>query len=240
MADNKFRPPPREKNALDNSKLKLYAPNAKGKMASLAIQLVKNNPRIVVYTNDPEDTVDYGKITANMDMLTFFALLQLITTAANHQGEFREKIDNKNFTWPGGQRSEKPSVVSSTIVSKDAEGVVYISISAPRRPVIKFQFGENEYHNFIKSDGTPLSKGEGSQRVALGYVSLMEKIMAHLAVVNYVEPEQKQAGGSNGGGFNRGGGGGGYNRGGGQGGGNYGGGGGQAKAEDSMDDIESW
>lgn len=235
MSDNKFRPPPRAKNALDNAKLKLYSPNSKGKMASLALQLVKNNPRIVVYTNDPEDTVDYGKITANMDMLTFFALMQLITTAANAPGEYREKIDNKNFTWGGGQRSEKPSIVSSTIVSKDAEGVVYISISAPRRPVIKFQFGENEYHNFVKSDGTPLSKAEGSQRVALGWVNLMEKVMAHLAVVEYVEPEPKQQGG--GGGFNRGGQGGG---GGNSYGGNRGGGGGKPAVEDSMDDIESW
>jgi len=238
MSDNKFRAPPRQKNALDNSKLKLYSPNSKGKMASLAMQLVKNNPRMVVYTNDPEDTVDYGKITANMDMLTFFSLLQLITTAANAPGEYREKIDNKNFTWGGGQRSEKPSIVSSTIVSKDAEGVVYISISAPRRPVIKFQFGENEYHNFIKSDGTPLSKGEGSQRVALGWVNLMEKIMAHLAVVEYVEPEQKPAGGGGFGGGNRGGQGGGGNSYGGNRGGN--GGGGKPAVEDSMDDIESW
>lgn len=234
MAQGTFKPAPRAKNALDNSKLKLYAPNSKGKKASLALQLVKNNPRIVVYTNDPEDTIDYGKITANMDMLTFFSLLQLITTAANAPGEYREKIDNKNFTWAGGQRSEKPAVVSSTIISKDAEGVVYISISAPRRPVIKFQFGENEYHNFVKSDGTPLSKGEGSQRTALGWVILMEKIMAHLAVTEYVEPEQKPEGG---GGFQRGGGGGGGNN---YGGNRNGGGGGKPAVEDSMDDIESW
>lgn len=239
MSDNKFRPPPRAKNALDNSKLKLYAPNSKGKSASLAWSLVKNNPRATVYTNDPEDTADYGKITANMDLLSFYALMQLITTTANAPGEYREKIDNLNFTWAGGQRSEKPAIVSSTIVSKDAEGVVYISISAPRRPVIKFQFGHNEYHHFVKSDGTPLSRGEGSQRCALGYVQLLEKMMAHLAVVEYVEPEQKQAAGSNGGG-------GGFQRGGqgGGGGGNFqrggGGGGGKPAVEDTLDDIESW
>lgn len=234
MADTGFRPPPRPKTCLDNNKLKLYAPNTKGKMASLGFGLFKNNPRITVYTNDSEDTVDYGKITANMDLKTFYALLQLIRTAANFTGEFREKIDNKNFTWPGGQRSEKPTVVSSTIVSKDAEGVVYLTIQAKSRPVIKFQFGEDEYHNFIRNDGTPLSRGEGSQRVALGYVTLMETMMAHMAVINYVEPEQKPQG--SGGGFQRGGGGG--NGGGFQ----QRGGGGAPKpaAEDDMDGLESW
>lgn len=241
MADNKFRPPPREKNVLDNPKLKLYAPNSKGQSAKLGWELFKNNPRIVVRTNDPEDTVEYGKITAAMDLVTFFALMQLITQAANAKGEFREKIDNKNFTWGGGQRSEKPVVVNSTIVSRDAEGVISLTVSAPRRPVIKFQFDSSDYHNFVKSDGTPLERGEASQRVALGYVNMLEMLMAHLAVVNYVEPEQKQPGGGGGGGFQRGGqgggGGGNFNRGGGN---QGGGGGGGGRVEDSLDDVDTW
>ena len=52
----------RVKNALDNRKLFLTAPvpstdpEAKGKYSTLQWMLVKNNPRMVVWTNDPADT----------------------------------------------------------------------------------------------------------------------------------------------------------------------------------------
>lgn len=233
-----FKPQPRVKTILDNPKLRLVAPNAKGKMASLSFQNTPaGNPRIVVWTNDPDDTQDYGKITAAMEPKTFFALMQLIRTAANAPGEYREKIDNMH-NWVGGQRSDKPQTVNSTIVSKDTEGVIYITISAPRRPNIKFPFMQDDYHHFVKSDGSPLEKAEVSKRLALSWVKMLESLMSILMVQQYVHPEKKDnKGGGNrtGGNFNRGGGGGNY-------GGSRGGesAGAAAGAGDDLDDLPGW
>jgi hypothetical protein len=226
MADG-FQPKPRKKIALDNNKLSMRAPNSKGKMAGLNWMLVKNNPRLVVYTNDPEDTTDYGKITAALDAPTFFAFVQLLRQAIAAEGKFREKIDNSNFTFPGGKRSETPSVVSSLIVGRDEDGLIWISVSAPRRPQIKFHFINPDFHNFLHNDGTPYTKAECSVLYAKSYATLLELVMAHLLVSEYVAPEPKPDQGGNRGGYggNRGGGGGGNS------------GGSAPKADDFGDDV---
>lgn len=229
-----FRPPPREMTLLDNRKIRLEAPNAQGKMASLSFQVTKEgNPRIVVWTNDPNDTQDYGKIQAAMEMKSFFALMRMLEEAVEAKGEYREKIDCLN-SWYGGQKQDVPKVVSSVIVTKDAEGIVALTVSAPRRPNIKFPFALDSFHNFVKGDGSPLGKAEASQRLAKGWVRFLEQVVPLLAVTKYVHPEKKDKGNGGGGGYNRGGGGG-YNRGGGNGGGGNSGGG-----DVGMDDIESW
>ena len=227
--------PPREKNALDHRKLNLSAPTPghQGKFASLIWGFHANNPRITVYTNDPNDAgadKGYGKIAANMDTPTMFAFTNLLNQVIDHEGEVKYKIENKNFIFPGGKRSEKPVVVSETWIGKDAQGVIWLSVSARDRPKIKFEFQPSDFHHFMNGDGTPFSKAEASKLWARGYVRILENLLPVLAVANYVEPPPKD-GGQGGGGYNRGGGGG--NQGGG--GGNYGGGnrGGNSGGNDS-------
>lgn len=222
-----FRPAPRKKILLDHNKFHLRAPNAAGQNASLQWQLVGSNPRITVWTNDPNDTTAGGKIEAAMGVSTLFMLLRLIKMAAESEGEFKEKVDNSNFTWPGGKRSETATVVSSTIIAKGEDGLVTICISAPRRPQIKFPFINEDFHNFVHRDGSPFTKAEASKLSALAFVDMLTPIYAALLVKEYVEPPPKDAPG---GGGNRQGqsGGGGRSYGGGGG----GGGGGRAPAND--------
>lgn len=192
MADNGFKPTPRKKNCLDNPKLNLTAVNGKNKKASLLWQLINNNPRIVVYTNDPDDQVDYGKIAAKIDAPTFFAFMNLIEAAINAEGEFKAKIDNSNYSWSGGKRAETPTVESSLLAGKDAEGVVWVAVSAPRRPQIKFPFVNPEFHSFAHKDGSPYTKGEMSKLMAKSYLDVLRLLMANLLMTEYVEPKPKE------------------------------------------------
>jgi hypothetical protein len=220
MAD--FTPTPRAKNSLDHRKLNLNAPapNAPGQQASLIWGIHANNPRITVYTNDPQDKgadKGYGKISANLDLPVFFAFLRSLDQVIEGPNDVKLGIENKNFIFPQGKRSEKPIVVSTLFFGKDKDGVVWMSVSAKDRPKIKFDFGINDFHHFVKGDGTPYTKAEMSVLFAKGYVRILEEMVPALLVDNYVEPAPKpqQGGGGNYG--NRGGNGGG--------GGNYGGGG---------------
>jgi hypothetical protein len=231
MAD--FKPPPREKNALDNRKLNLSAPTpgVQGKFASFGWTIYRNNPRITVYTNDPNDQKDYGKIQAPMDMPVFMMLMNLLNQAIDAPGDYKNKIDNLNYIFPGGKRSETPVVVSETHVGKK-DGVVYISVTARERPRIMFKFHPSDFHKLYHGDGTPYTEGEASVLFARGYVRLMEQLMIHIAAENFVDMslEQNKPGGG-GGGQRFGGGGGNFGGGGGQGGGsgyNRGGGGGES------------
>ena len=259
-----YQAPERVRNAFDNRKLSLSAPcpTAEGRFSSLTMQLVKNNPRLTVYTNDPNDATEKnnnGRIQANLDAPTFFALIALLRRAVAfrptaEEKEFKETVVNSNFTFFGGKRSDKPLVVSEIKVGKDQEGCVWISVLAynKERPRIKFVFGpaydyKNAiyYHNFLHIDGTPFTKAEMSVLYAEGYINVLSELMAHLMVTEFVDTRPEQ---DNGGGNRRqgGGGGGGYQRGGnndrGQGGGyNSGGDGGRparsAPADDFLDEI---
>lgn len=224
--------PQRVKHALDHRKLNLSAPTPgqPGKFSSLIWGFHANNPRITVWTNVPEDQTEKngnGKIAANMDTPVMFAMLNLLNMAIDAEGEKRWKIENKNFIFPGGKRSEKPVVVSETWIGKDAEGCVFISVTARDRPKIKFVFGSNDFHAFMNQDGSPMSKAETSVLFAKAYVRILEGILPGLAIANYEEPKPKEGGGGYG---NRGGGGGGNNYGN-RGGGNSGGGGGGSSFE---------
>jgi uncharacterized membrane protein YgcG len=229
----------RKKIAFDNRKLHLSTPcpTAKGKWSSLQVNLFSNNPRITVYTNDPEDqgeSKQYGKISANLDAQVFFVFLQKLNEIiAGPSGEDKVKIENKNFIFPGGKRSESPVIQSELHFGKDAEGVVWLSVTAKDRPRIKFNFGVNDFHTLYHKSGEQYSKGEQSQLFARGWVRIMENMMTHMLVTEWTPPEPKD----NSGGGNRGGGGGNWNRGGGNGGG---GGGGASRATEEVTDDIPW
>lgn len=218
MAD--FRPT-RKKNALDNSKLRLSAPSpvAQGKYASLSVIFDNNNPRFVVYTGEESDrSNNYGKIEARLDLSVFSAFVVLLRNVAQPStpNGHKDKLDNLNFIYPGGKRSEAPVVVSELQVGKDKEtGEIWMAVVAKDRPRIQFKFGPPPMHkNWVHGTGEPFSAGELSAIFAQGYANLIERMVAHLAVTEWVDPaiaraekEAKQGGQRSGGG-----GGGGYNR----------------------------
>lgn len=222
MSDNNFNRAPRTKNALDNQKLKLYSKNEQGRNASLSWNLFSNNPRVTVWTGVDGDK-DNGKITGAFDTLGFYQFLEGLKMAIAFRPtegakEFRNKVElmRPNFK-PGGGRPDGVVKASELWYGKDQDGVVWLSLCAYNRPMIKFTLVPNEYHRFTHATGESLSAGEGSTLLAApAYVRTLELFMAHLQVVEYKEPPPRdnQRGGGQGGG-------------GGYGGGNRGGNGGQ-------------
>lgn len=234
MAGN-YQPPPRKKNALDEYKLRLSAAPVQGgtRPPSLAFSVVGNQPRIDVYTNVPNDKQN-GNIRAAMDMFTFWAMIEALKVVIEGAPGEKLTIPNKNHVWFDGKRSDEPKLISNTIVGKDKEGVVFISVIAKDRPYIKFSLLPTLYHSLVKSDGSEMSPAEISVFYAKGFVNHLPQLVASVADTNYEEPKPKEdkGGGNRGGG---GGGGGNYqNRGGG---GNSGGGGGGRSNDFEEDDF---
>lgn len=248
MADNNFNRPQRKKNALDNAQLSLQTPcpTDKSKKSSLSMNVIANNPRITVYTNDPNDANNnYGKITANLNLPIFGIYLEMLQRAVDfvptpEKPEFKTIIGNKNFIFPGGQRSKEPVPVSELHVGKNKDGVVWVAVldkSGKDRPRIQFPFSVSNFHDLRWGDGTALSPAEVSVLAAQSHLRIWRDVMHQLVVSEYVEPPKKEYNG-NGGGNRNGGGGGNYNRGNGGGGNNYGGGGAtMGGGSDSSDDL---
>ncbi len=210
---------PRKKTALEHDKLSLFArPGAPGQRApKLTWSMINGNPRVMVYTNDPEDQGnDYGRITAKLDTPVFFALLELLERAAKSPEETKTKLENKNHTYYEGKRSETASVVSELMFGKDQAGIVWLSVVMPNRPKIKFKFTFGDYHEFYHGDGTPFTESEASALSAVAYTNLLRKWAANVANSDdqIPEPQPRKDGGKGRGNWNGG-------KGGNGGGGNY-------------------
>lgn len=191
MADNNnrggFQAPPRKKNALDNRKLNLSAPSpgTPGKKSNLVWGLYEGNPRLTVYVGDAEGS----KISAALDAPVFFAFLELLKMADKAEPDWKAKIENKNFTWFGGKRSETPQIVSELWVGKDKEGQIWISVIDTKSPKVRFFICNPEFHTLIHGDGTEFTKGEVSSIFTRGYVELLTNIVSILFVHSWPEVE---------------------------------------------------
>ena len=186
------------KNALYNRKIQLVAecPADASKQSTMQWMLVANNPRLVVWTNDPADTGEsngYGKITANLDMPTFVVFMNILADIIDGANDSKQYVENSNYIFPGGKRSDTPVLVSTLYCGKDKDGIVWISLIAKNRPIIKFVFGEGQFHHFHEKDGSPASKDKVSQLYAKAYTKLLYDMMEQLVVDLYVEPEKKDA-----------------------------------------------
>lgn len=188
-----FQPPARKKIALDNNKLNLVTkcPTASDKDSKLVWGFYNNSPRITVYTGDPSEQgverSNYGRIVANLDIPTLYVLFTKLEEAITAENGFKDKVENKNFTFYGGKRSDAPVVQSEVWFGKDKEGLIWISVTAKERPVIKFPICPSDYHNFYHGDGTPYSKAEASQACAKGYLGFLKMLYANLATTEFVD-----------------------------------------------------
>lgn len=190
MSQNqRFQAPPRKKNALDEYKLRLSARPQQGaqKPSSLAFSVVKNMVHVDVYTNVPNDK-DNGRIRAAMDSPTFFAMLELLNLAIESNEPFSRKIENKNFTFYQGKRSEAPQIVSNTMVGKDKEGRVFLAVLAKDRPNIPFYFLPSSFHSLTMQDGSPVDEGTVSVIYAKGFLKLLYTLVPTVLSAEYVEP----------------------------------------------------
>jgi hypothetical protein len=204
-----------KKIALDNTKLGLSAPcpTAEGKWSNLRWGLGGgSNPRITVYTGDPNDSnqsTNNGRIRAELDTVNVYSLLLLIRQAIVNEPGWKKNIKCSNFIYPGGKRSEKPVHLTDVWVGKDRDGIVYLSVvdaMKKDRPVIKFPIlADQRWQTFIHGDGTPFTKAEASTLYAEAYAMMLQQLYGNLLVTEYKPPEPRDNNrqGGNGGGYQR-------------------------------------
>lgn len=192
MAENQNFRKPLPKTALTEFKLRLMAPRVEGaqRRPSLAVTVVKNNPRITVRTEVESDNKN-GVVNANMDGPTFYMLAQWIRKVIDFEPGKGIKIENKNHTYENGQRSKDPVVLSTTLVGKDDTGKIYIGVVAKNVTPVKFVLMPSNYHNLSYKDGSAIPEPELSAMFARGYATLMESLVANVMDTHYMEPEPR-------------------------------------------------
>jgi len=174
----------------DNPNLHILTPSKKDpqKNARLSTGYYRNCPTINVWTADPEDRArekasNYGRIIATFDIGHFRILMELIRELAlDPTLETKKKVSGKAYLFPNGQRTDNPVLVSETYVGKDKDGLMFISVIAKDRPIIKFIFDGHTYafNSLAHSDGSPLTKQEVSKYHAISWSKTQEDLMVHM------------------------------------------------------------
>lgn len=188
-----------KKTLLDLSKLQLRG-NLKGAKypPSLKVGIYQNNPQITVYTN-VDSAPHKGIITAGMDFHTLAVVFQTIRDiiAENGNGEqFIYEIENKYKP----KDSKELRVKNKTIIGKDPEGVIFISVvdSNGEMPKVKFEFGMNYYHSITRKGSLgAMTKAEISQRSAVAWTNLFENIVLKIGADSYEFVDYNNRGGNN-------------------------------------------
>lgn len=217
MSETRNFPNQHVKNVLDGNNLSISAPcpSAQGKWSSLNFRVTKGNPRIIIYTNDPNDSGnDHGRIVVKMHPLSFGALLETWAKAISQESGWKETIEIEDYTWGrGGQRSDKPELTHKIIIGKDGDGVISLMVLDAKirdRPRIKFEVKAPRFIKVIGADGAQMDKAAESIRFSEIWLKILSSLTSSLYVSTYEEPKKRpQQGGGYGGG--QGGSGGNYN-----------------------------
>lgn len=189
----------KKSNVLDNGKLAMTAPKlANGAYPpKLKIQTFNNNPQFTVFSG-VASAKRSGIINAGMDTTTFFLALRLIEKLIDEPTPDQTlvyEIENH-----GGRGSEK-TMRSKTILGKDNEGVMFISILDvdDTMPKVRFNFDADYYHK-INING--MGKAEISCIAAQAFVDTYRAIMGPHLTESYekVVFQGGQGGGKGGGG----------------------------------------
>lgn len=166
---------------------KLSLTSTQGK-AKLKFGIYRNNPRVTVYTNEPNDANNnYGMITAALDPVAFSSMMEILKELTEKSGanNVKYKIDSLTLTpgEPGQKRETK--LVASVLIGKDEEGVIWITVVADGRPKFKFEFGDFKFHKFYRPDGSQMSKTELSGIAAKATANFLNNIFATYVTTNY-------------------------------------------------------
>lgn len=187
--------PPIKKNALNESKLRLYAKRPEGQKGApnLCFSIIQNQPRIDVFTNNAQSQI----IRAKMDSPTFYAFISLLEEMIDSEPGITRKIKNKKG--PPNNLVEE----STTWVGKNNKGVIFICVESESSDRIMFPIKPSMYHSFIDEEGSQFDEARASVLATKGWVKLLTQLVANVLDSHFVEKQPYQGGKGGGNNYNR-------------------------------------
>lgn len=203
--------PQRTKSILEDIGLRLTAdalPQGTGKCTLKFYQTGRNRIRADMYPNLPSQQ-NNGLIRADIGFGEFYAILQWVQYLADSSvpaGAYQ--IAHEDFTFFNKKRSDAPQLIHRTVIGKEEDGRIYISVLSPANDSAKVKFYfEHPHLCTIKAlGGTPtITPAVLSARSALAWVSAMTGLIPDIITAAWVDKSQQNQGGGNNGGGNNGG-----------------------------------
>lgn len=176
--------------------------------AILRFTVYRNQPRIVVWTNNPNDQKE--RVTCTMSFPDAYALLEAMEQIFRKGEETLIQMECLNYDYDEetGERSEKATKQATVVVGIDGDGYEYIGVVKANgdTPVpIKFYFRPNNYQRLVDKSGQELDKFKVSKLYAIGYVTMWRQLLAAVDAATYekIEHANKFQSNPDGGGYQK-------------------------------------
>lgn len=176
----------------DVSRFVLWAdnPNEEGKRARFVLSFRDGNPRFVVYTGGLGKD---GIINFPMDIIHLTAVMNCLKDAANGPPENQTSIDSLTTVYENDKPTKQKKVLSTLVMGKSKEGIVYICIVAEARPKVVFPIKPSPFHIFRNSNKEVISDSVISKNMALGIADVVLDTIARV-MIDYTNEEYNDGG----------------------------------------------
>lgn len=170
----------------DVSRFVLWAdnPDGEGKRARFVLSFRDGNPRFVIYTGaSGKDSV----INFPMDIPTLTATMNYLIDIAN--GNMPQiSVESLTTVYQNDKPTNQKKVLSTLLMGKSKDGIVYITILSEDRPKIIFPLKSSPYHVFRDSAKEPLDEASVSKHLAIGVANLVLNAVARV-MLDYTNEE---------------------------------------------------
>jgi len=179
---------------VDFEKLILFTDSTEpGKRARMQFGGRDGNFRITVFTGTGS-TAKEGVIQCPLDPMSFDSFLTLFESIIRGESGSKSKITAKTLVYENDKPTDQMKVMSELWFGKNAEGIVWIALSAPSYPKLTFEFRGSRFAEFYQKDGTPLSDQDLSKLTAGSFVRVLRDTMP--AYIMALSAQPRVAGGA--------------------------------------------
>jgi hypothetical protein len=139
------------------------------------------------YLNHPDESDTAKAIDVKLDLGKSFAFLEMLEACIADTNFTMAGVEASGFTFPGGQRSDKPSVLGTVFVGRNGDGEICLILQAPNRPTAVFPFNTDQWFNIVDKQGRPVDKPTVSKYIAGGWCKLLRGVLVTVAKDIYEE-----------------------------------------------------
>ncbi len=159
------------KNFVDINKFTMMTDSPiEGKKARLILSFRDANPRFTVYTGASGKD---GIISFPMDIVTFSSAMSFLKHIAIGQKDYYMTIASLTNVYEDNKMTNEKRLVSSLVIGKNKEGIIYMGLLTEYKPKIIFQFKSSPYHIFKDNQGNILNDEEVSKNLAIGTADVL-------------------------------------------------------------------
>lgn len=179
-------------------RLSLYAERRGDKGApKMVFGLLNDNPRITVYTNDPEDKITSGVIAAGFNPEEIQTVFQVIEQIAEGQPGDRKYCCVYKTEYIDGKPTNNKILRNKLYVGKNQQGIVELCLVEHDRPKVMFAIKMSQYHGIKDAKGNDIDEGLASTMATRSLVSILKDLYRLEAIKNLnknavrIEKEEK-------------------------------------------------